>query len=76
MDNMSEDFSHLTSKRSVPHKLIKRSFAAHMDDFSSKCVSDQMEMKLTKVEEVFVNHIPMEKKWSFIFYTGIIDWEI
>lgn len=32
-----------------------------MDGFASKCVSDQIEMKLTKVEEVFFNNIPRDK---------------
>lgn len=60
MEDMSEELSHLTSKRSVPYKLIKRSFAAHKDGFSSKCVSNQIEMRLTKVEEVFVNNTPRD----------------
>ena len=52
---------------SVPHKLIKMSFVAQRDDFSSKCVFDQMEMKLTKVEEDFVNHIPRKKITPSLF---------
>ena len=62
MKYMYEYFTHLTSKISVPHKLIKRSFATHRDGFPSKHVSGQMEMKLRKVEEVFVNDIPRDKK--------------
>jgi len=62
MEDMSEDLSHITSNRSVPHRLIKWSFATHKDDFASKCVFDQMKMNLTNVEEVFVNHITRDKK--------------
>lgn len=60
MEDMSQELSHLTSKGSVPHKLIKRSFAAHRDGFDPKHVFDQMEINLTIVEEFFVNHIPRE----------------
>ena len=38
--------------------------------FASNCVSDQIEMNLEKVREVFVHNMAKKKK-SFSFYTGI-----
>jgi hypothetical protein len=40
---------------------VLRSFATHRDNFTSKSISDQIEMNLTKEKEVFVNHIPKKK---------------
>lgn len=45
----------------MPHKLIKGSIVVHKDDFASKRVSDQMEMNLKNMEDIFLNHIPREK---------------
>ena len=40
---------------------VLRSFATHRDNFTSKSISNQIEMNLTKEKEVFVNHIPKNK---------------
>ena len=41
---------------------VLRSVAAHNDKFSTKLVSEIMVRNFSKVKEVFVHHIPNNKK--------------
>ena len=40
---------------------VLRSFAAHRDKFTTKSVSEVMDLNFTKLKEVFVNHITDNK---------------
>jgi len=52
---------------------VLRSFAAHRDKFTTKSVSEVMDMNFTKGKEFFDNHIPNNKNLHFMhrcYYVG------
>jgi len=56
---------------------VFRSFAAHRDKFTTKSVSEVMDMNFIKVKDFFVNHMPNNKNHlQFLhkcYYVGDVE---
>ena len=59
---------------------VLRSVAAHNDKFSKKSVCEIMVRNFSNVKEVFVNHIPNNKKilqfMHMCYYVGDMQWHL